>query len=66
MFFFFYVALTAEIAATAEEADCFPTTDLVVLRRVFAAPPTSEASPASPPSASSLVSLSASTDESDS
>jgi hypothetical protein len=65
LFFFFFVAFTAETAATTAEVSCFRTTDLV-LRRDFAAPPASGPVPASPSPASSLVSSSASTDESDS
>jgi hypothetical protein len=65
LLFFFSAAFTAETAAATAEADCFPTTDLV-LRRGFATPPASRPVPTSPPLASSSVSSSASTDESDS
>jgi hypothetical protein len=55
---------TAETAAAAAEIDYFTTVDLV-LRRDFAAPLASGPVPASPPTSTS-ISLSASTDESDS
>jgi hypothetical protein len=59
LFFFCSASFTAEIAAATTEADFFATVDLV-LRRDFAVP----VAGSTPASAS--VSLSASTDESDS